>query len=309
MPSFCEELAGGTVGGVLGMALVYPLDTIKSRMQTSGQSRYPSMIHVLTSMARTDGVFSLYRGLLSPVVGAGALFAITFSSYGFAGRAQLSRRGGRDMDQLTPMEMGLAGAWAGIMNGPLRQVIERVKSVMQVREGDRSKPPYPWSGACVADLVRREGIAMGLFRGMGTTMIREPVQFGVYYPTYAITKDFLTRLDRAGQPFIHETAVQMLAGGVAGCAMWVPPFYFIDVLKTRMQTAEPGVYESIRDCAVKTWRAEGSSVYFRGLGPALLRAFPLHGLVFVGYETTISFLNNRKLSNTSSVVYEIGETK
>ena len=39
------------------------------------------------------------------------------------------------MDQLTPMEMGLAGAWAGIMNGPLRQVIERVKSVMQVYYG------------------------------------------------------------------------------------------------------------------------------------------------------------------------------
>lgn len=31
MASFWDELAGGTVGGVIGMSVVYPLDTIKSR--------------------------------------------------------------------------------------------------------------------------------------------------------------------------------------------------------------------------------------------------------------------------------------
>lgn len=31
MPSLCEELLGGTVGGVIGMSVVYPLDTAKSR--------------------------------------------------------------------------------------------------------------------------------------------------------------------------------------------------------------------------------------------------------------------------------------
>lgn len=31
MPSFWDEVAGGTVAGVVGMSLVYPLDTVKSR--------------------------------------------------------------------------------------------------------------------------------------------------------------------------------------------------------------------------------------------------------------------------------------
>ena len=31
MPCFRDELAGGTVGGVIGMSLVYPLDTVKLR--------------------------------------------------------------------------------------------------------------------------------------------------------------------------------------------------------------------------------------------------------------------------------------
>lgn len=30
-PSFWQDLAGGTVGGVIGMTVVYPLDTVKCR--------------------------------------------------------------------------------------------------------------------------------------------------------------------------------------------------------------------------------------------------------------------------------------
>ncbi|CAN0437476.1 unnamed protein product, partial [Laminaria digitata] len=38
-------------------------------------------------------------------------------------------------------------------------------------------------------------------------------------------------------------------------------------------------------------RAEGLRAFFRGLWPSMLRGFPLHALVFVGYETTIDFLS------------------
>ena len=56
MPTFWQELVGGTVGGAIGITAVYPLDTIKSRLQTSGKATYSGTIHVLTSMARTEGV-------------------------------------------------------------------------------------------------------------------------------------------------------------------------------------------------------------------------------------------------------------
>lgn len=48
----------------------------------------------------------------------------------FSGR----RRGAEKNDRMTLAEMGLAGAWAGAMNAPLRQVFERVKGVMQVKK-------------------------------------------------------------------------------------------------------------------------------------------------------------------------------
>ena len=76
---------------------------------------------------------------------------------------------------------------------------------------------------------------------------------------------------------------------------WLPPFYCIDVVKSRMQGSLPGVYASAWDCALKSYRQDGLQVFFRGLPTALVRAFPLHACIFFGYETTMMFLKDREL--------------
>jgi hypothetical protein len=68
--------------------------------------------------------------------------------------------------------------------------MERIKSVMQVREGASHKAPYSWSGACLIDLVQKEGFKNGLFRGMTSLVYREVPQFAVYYPSYHLFKLF-----------------------------------------------------------------------------------------------------------------------
>ena len=88
------------------------------------------------------------------------------------------------MSDLTLMDQSIAGGFTGVVQTPLRQVIERIKSVMQVREGLPGKSLYTWSGACLVDLVRREGLVNGLFQGTGSVLLREVPQFAAYYPTY-----------------------------------------------------------------------------------------------------------------------------
>lgn len=43
-----------------------------------------------------------------------------------------------------------------------------------------------------------------------------------------------------------------------------------------MQSAEKGTYSSFTDCVLKIVKAEGPGALFKGLGPALLRAFPVN---------------------------------
>lgn len=70
---------------------------------------------------------------------------------------------------------------------------------------------------------------------------------------------------------------------------WIPT-YPMDVLKSRISEAAPGTYNNVRDAAMQSYKAEGLGVFWRGLTPALLRAFPLHAFVFLGYEQTLKML-------------------
>ena len=74
--SFLREFIAGNIGGLAGIVTVYPLDTLKIRQQTSPNSG--SMIAVFESMKKHDGIKSLYRGMLSPALGFGLTFAVSF---------------------------------------------------------------------------------------------------------------------------------------------------------------------------------------------------------------------------------------
>ncbi|ORX57640.1 mitochondrial carrier [Hesseltinella vesiculosa] len=52
-------------------------------------------------------------------------------------------------------------------------------------------------------------------------------------------------------------------------------------------------FTSIRDCVVRSYRSEGISVFFRGLGPTVLRAFPVNAVTFWVYELVIGWLSGK----------------
>jgi solute carrier family 25 carnitine/acylcarnitine transporter 20/29 len=84
--------------------------------------------------------------------------------------------------------MATAGAITGLIQSPFRQVFERIKSVMQVKEFQNGKCMYSWSGACAVELVKKEGVKIGLFQGFNSVLLREIPQFAVYYPSYEYFK-------------------------------------------------------------------------------------------------------------------------
>ena len=79
--SFLQEFIAGNTGGLIGITVVYPLDTAKMRLQTYPQ--YKSAYDVISSMVKSNGITSIYRGLTSPALGFGLTFAVSFRYFTF----------------------------------------------------------------------------------------------------------------------------------------------------------------------------------------------------------------------------------
>ena len=94
--------------------------------------------------------------------------------------------------------------------------------MMQVQKAGE-KAPYKWSGDCVVQLIRREGLYNGLFRGLDATIAREIPQFAVYYPAYELIVRALKKWNHGERPDndAYKNAplpahLLLLAGGIAG---------------------------------------------------------------------------------------------
>jgi len=136
-----------------------------------------------------------------------------------------------------------------------------------------------------------------LFRGAKITVLREAPAFAIYMTTF-------TALRRRLAPSLHAVdpplIVDLVAGGAAGLASWsltIP----IDVVKSRLQSdcalgrASSGThgrgYLGVLDCVVRSWRAEGPSVFVRGMMVTCVRAIPSNAVILVVYVKAMRYLD------------------
>jgi solute carrier family 25 (mitochondrial carnitine/acylcarnitine transporter), member 20/29 len=236
-------------------------------------------------MIRSEGGGALYRGLLSPILGFGLINATAFGVYGTVS-TWIKNRNGPDKE-FTTIQASFAGMCAGFAQSFVRSPVERIKTLCQtIKKPDGSKF-YRGSMHCLFDTLRKEG-PLGVSRGVWATVFREVPQYAIYYPAYELCKKMLT--PKGGSTDNLSAPRLALAGGLAGTAQWLPPMYCIDVVKSRIQGAPSGTYKGIMDCARQIYHKEGYRSFFRGLTPALVRAFPLHGTIFAVYEITVKYL-------------------
>lgn len=137
-----------------------------------------------------------------------------------------------------------------------------------------------------------------LFHGTKITVCREAPAFGIYMLVFTGVRRRLTPSSHVDPPL----SVDLIAGGAAGVASWSSTIP-IDVIKSRLQSDSPGDpalsatgrlavrYSGVVDCAVRSWRAEGLSVFFRGLMVTCIRAFPTNAVVLVVYVNALRYLD------------------
>lgn len=242
-----------------------------------------STFGMLRGIFLSEGIPGLYRGVQAPLLAVTPAFAVSFWSYDVASRAIMEHSKLQRADQMSLGQVAVAGAFSGI---PLAAIIgptERIKCLMQV-----NKSKYNGFVDCFQSVYREGGIR-SVFRGTGSTALRDCPGNAAYFGTYELLKRFTCQLEGREKA---STIGTLVAGGCAGVSNWIVAIPF-DTVKSRWQTAPAGQYKSLFDVLQTLLKKEGPQALFRGISPALLRAFPANAACLCGVETVKSMIEQR----------------
>ena len=256
-------LAGGLAGTTVDLSL-YPLDTLKTRLQS------PS------GFLRSGGFSGIYAGVGSAIIGSAPGAALFFSTYeftkGFIARSEgLRTLGGAWNGPLTHM---VAASLGEIAACAVRVPTEVVKQRAQARQ-------YPSSLTALTSILSQRsvigltGVWRELYRGWSITIFREVPFTVIQFPLWESLKAF--RLRQTGEAKIsawESGLIGSFAGAVAA-GITTP----LDVLKTRMMLAKEK--RGVVSIAQEVWKEGGARSFFMGIGPRTMW-ISIGGAIFLG---------------------------
>ncbi|XP_004083822.1 solute carrier family 25 member 47 [Oryzias latipes] len=286
------DFLSGSVAGACGVAVGYPLDTVKVRIQT--QKQFTGFYHCIVETLSKEGVHGFFKGMLLPMTTVSMTSSVVFGTYRNCLQCLRQARGG-NRGTNTKREVFLSGLAGGVAQVSVMSPGDIVKVRLQCQTESRQRglqkpgPKYLGPVHCLLHIIREDGLR-GLYRGALPLTLRDGPSYATYFLTYTTLYDWLSGSSKK-KP--HWTGV-MLAGGIAGMAGWTVATP-MDVVKARLQIdGMHGTqrYKGFVHCITETLRTEGAGVFFRSLGINCLRAFPVNMVVFFTYEVLTGFLTS-----------------
>ncbi|DAZ95979.1 TPA: hypothetical protein N0F65_009280 [Lagenidium giganteum] len=287
-------------GGIGGMCLVasgHPMDLIKVNIQTMEKPKpgeppmYTGAIDCARKLVAKDGFTGLYRGMSAPLVGVTPIFAVCFWGNDMGKLIARTACGTPDNQQLSMGQLMFAGGFSAVPTTVVMAPGERIKCLLQIQAQAVARgEPKQYDGMvdCAKKLYRTGGIS-SIFRGWEATLLRDvPASVG-YFGGFEAFKRGLT--PKGQDPSDLNAFRVFLAGGFAGMLNWMIAIP-ADVLKSRIQTAPEGTYRGVLHCYQVLMKEEGAAALFKGMGPALARAFPANAACFLGVEFSKKLLNS-----------------
>lgn len=278
-------IAGGVAGAVEGV-ITYPFEFAKTRLQlvdkSSKMSRNPLVL--IYTVARTQGISSLYVGCPAFVVGNTLKASVRFLGFDAIKRV-LSDRDGK----LSGPRGALAGLGAGLLESVLAVTpAEAIKTAM-IDDKQTLKPKNQDGFRGTVRLVKELGFK-GLYAGLLPVAMRQGANSAVRLGSYSKIKGLLQ--DWSGTPRSQplSSGLTFLLGAFAG-VVTVYTTMPIDTVKTRMQSLDSSkLYGSTLDCFVKIFKNEGLMTFWKGATPRLGRLILSGGIVFTIYEKMLVIL-------------------
>ncbi|XP_044730883.1 mitochondrial glutamate carrier 1-like [Chrysoperla carnea] len=286
--SLVPKIINGGIAGIIGVSCVFPLDLVKTRLQNqkigpNGEKMYNSMFDCFKKTYKAEGYFGMYRGSGVNILLITPEKAIKLTANDYFRHHLRTAKG-----ELPMFRQMLAGGLAGLFQIVVTTPMELLK--IQMQDAGRVAAEAKQLGKTVVKtsasklalgLIKEKGI-LGLYKGIGATMLRDVTFSIVYFPLFATLNDLGPRRSDGSNEAVFWCS--FLSGCAAGsfAALFVNP---VDVIKTRLQAITPGEarYKGFTDCVLKTLKEEGPKAFFKGGACRMIVIAPLFGIAQTVY--------------------------
>ncbi|KAK0626940.1 mitochondrial carrier domain-containing protein [Immersiella caudata] len=288
----------GAGGGILSMALTYPLITLSTRAQVESKRAETAFLAAVQKIVAREGISGLYSGLSS------ALFGISVTNFVYYYWYEWTRaffeaaavKAGRASKKLTTAESMIAGALAGSATVILTNPIWVVNTRMTTRKADAAdeekstlpgadhKPVRkPTTIGTLLTLLKTEG-PQALFAGVvpALVLVINPI---LQYTLFEQMKNSYEKKRR-----VTPTVAFFL--GALGKLFATSVTYPYITVKSQMHVARHGEKkEGVFEALNRVIKEEGYAGLYKGIGPKVTQSVITAAFLFafkdVLYEQTV----------------------
>jgi solute carrier family 25 carnitine/acylcarnitine transporter 20/29 len=290
-----EEAIGGLSAGVLGTIIGFPLDLIKTRLQTGSSSlgQRQSILSIGKGIVRSEGIGALYIGIGPPLISLSILNTTTFIQYAYF----------RELYQANP-GWDLRNFLAGVSCAPFAGIVSTIenftKTQMQLDNIKQPKREFTGSWNCFTTLIRQHGLGI-IYTGHFVNTVREISFIGPYFFLYEGLRETFIRKQqelKRQENFQQQTYPSFIsnvkfaipvAGGLSGALSWLISFP-LDCIRAGVQGQRMPPNKNAFQICRELILTRGIRGLYAGSSASIARAFLVSGSRFSAYEGALYLL-------------------
>ncbi|CAO3622679.1 unnamed protein product [Cunninghamella blakesleeana] len=275
----------GSAGAMFALALVYPLDIIKTRIQVQArheklsedeQEHYKSAWDGICQIVTKEGLSGLYAGLGSSLIGTASTNFTYFYCYSFIREQyniRFNKQGGTLSTGLELLLGAAAGALTTLITTPVSVVTTRQQTLPTNEREDVIN-------TCKS-IIKEEGVA-GLWRGIRPSLIL-CINPAITYGSFEKIKQLV--VDSLKIPL--SPAVAFYVGALSKTLATIITYPYI-MAKVRLQwkpskelEGKIDAYKSSFDVLNRVLKQEGFSGWYKGMSTQITKAVLSQALLFM----------------------------
>lgn len=289
--SLAAHLSAGALAGIMEHTVMFPIDSIKTRMQMNLSSKEISrgLLKSISKISSTEGFYALWKGVSSVILGAGPAHAIYFSVFEATKTFLVNRLTNSPhlnkivTDENHPLIASCAGITGTTASDALMTPFDMLKQRMQASAAyTNSKSNSVKLFKLAADIYKKEGLS-AFYISYPTTLLTNIPFAALNFGFYEYSSSLLNP-SHIYNPYLH-----CVSGGVAGgiVAALTTPF---DCIKTVLQTKgisnnhEFRHVTGFKSAAEALYKLGGMSAFWKGLKPRVIFNIPSTAISWTAYE-------------------------